>query len=250
MTARGADVRRSAWWPVARAVAGGLGVGLLLLLAGLAAVLVVVPKATGSVPLTVLTESMEPTLPPGTLLVVRPTPPDDIAVGDVVTYQAVSGEQALVSHRVVAVARSSDGASTFTTKGDANAEADAPVSSAQVRGVVWYSVPVVGYVNQAVNGARGWLVPTVAVALIAWGAVLVTRGVTAAVRRSSGQRGHGRRRSSTESTDSTDSTGSTDRRRHVGTARRSGPGRRLHGAALPRHQRGRGTRRAAPSGRR
>ncbi|WIE64111.1 signal peptidase I [Curtobacterium sp. MCLR17_036] len=244
MTAVG-DVRRGSWRPVARAVAGGLGVGLLLLLAGLAAVLVVVPKATGSVPLTVLTESMEPTLPAGTLLVVRPTPPDDIAAGDVVTYQAVSGEQVLVSHRVVAVARSSDGASTFTTKGDANAEADAPVSSAQVRGVVWYSVPAVGYVNQAVNGARGWLVPTVAVALIAWGAVLVTRGVVAAVRRSSGQRRHGRRRSS-----STDSTDGTDRRRHVGTARRSGPTRRLHGAALPRHQRGRGARRAAPSGRR
>lgn len=246
MTAVG-DVRRGAWRPVARAVAGGLGVGLLLLLAGLAAVLVVVPKATGSVPLTVLTESMEPTLPAGTLLVVRPTPPDDIAVGDVVTYQAASGEQVLVSHRVVAVARSSDGASTFTTKGDANAEADAPVSSAQVRGVVWYSVPVVGYVNQAVNGARGWLVPTVAVALIAWGAVLVTRGVVAAVRRSSGQRRRGRRRSSTNSPGSTDS---TDRRRHVGTARRSGSTRRLHGAALPRHQRGRGARRAAPSGRR
>lgn len=186
--------RRSRAGTVLRAVALGLGTAALLVVAGLAVVLVVVPKATGSVPLTVLTQSMAPALPPGTLVVVRPTPVDDIHVGDVVTYQIRSGDPAVISHRVVAVASSSDGSRTFTTKGDANARADPPVASAQVHGVVWYSVPGLGYVNQAVNGSRGWLVPAIATVLIAYGVVMVTTGAVSAVRRRRSGRRRGRRR--------------------------------------------------------
>jgi len=172
------------WKAVVRAVMLGLSTGLLLLVAGLAVVLIVVPKATGSTPLTVLTQSMDPTLPPGTLLVVRPTPVEDIRIGDVVTYQITSGQPAVISHRVVSVASSSDGSRTFTLKGDNNALPDpAPVTAAQVRGVVWYSLPDVGVVNQLVNGSRSWLVPAIAGVLLAYGAVMVTIGTVSAVRR-------------------------------------------------------------------
>jgi len=172
------------WKAVVRAVVLGLSTGLLLLVAGLAVVLIVVPKATGSTPLTVLTQSMDPTLPPGTLLVVRPTPVEDIRIGDVVTYQITSGQPAVISHRVVSVASSSDGSRTFTLKGDNNALADpAPVTAAQVRGVVWYSLPDVGLVNQLVNGSRSWLIPAIAGVLLAYGAVMVTIGIVSAARR-------------------------------------------------------------------
>ncbi|MGN8048848.1 signal peptidase I [Curtobacterium sp. 22159] len=191
---------RTGWRAIVHALALGLSTGLLVLVAGLAVVLVVVPKATGSTPLTVLTQSMEPTLPPGTLLVVRPTPIDDIRVGDVVTYQITSGQPAVISHRVVSIASSSDGSRTFTLKGDNNALPDpAPVTAAQVRGVVWYSVPDVGLVNQLVNGSRSWLVPTMAGVLLAYGALMITLGTVSAARRRrgagrSGNGGHGRRR--------------------------------------------------------
>lgn len=174
------------------ALALGLSTGLLVIVAGLAVVLIVIPKTTGSTPLTVLTQSMDPTLPPGTLLVVRRTPVADIRIGDVVTYQVVSGQPAVISHRVVSVASTSDGSRTFVLKGDNNALADPePVTAAQVRGVVWYSLPDVGLVNQLVNGSRTWLVPAIAGVLLAYGAVMVTMGVVSAARRR-GARGTGR----------------------------------------------------------
>ncbi|TCU85422.1 signal peptidase [Curtobacterium sp. PhB25] len=176
------------------AVVLGLSTGLLLLVAALAVVLIVVPKATGSMPLTVLTQSMEPTLPPGTLLVVRPTAVDDIEVGDVVTYQIVSGQPAVISHRVTSVSSSSNGARTFVLKGDNNAKADPdPVAAAQIRGVVWYSIPEIGVVNQLVNGSRSWLIPTVAGVLLAYGGVMITIGTVTAARRRRGACGRGRR---------------------------------------------------------
>lgn len=193
MTAR-ALPRRTGWRAVLHAVLLGLSTGMLLVVAGLAVVLVVVPKVTGSTPLTVLTQSMEPALPPGTLLVVRPVPLDDVRIGDVLTYQIASGHPEVISHRVVSVTSSSDGERTFVVKGDANAEPDAPVRAVQVRGVLWYSVPVLGSVNQVVNGSRGWLVPLVAGVLIAYGAVMVTIGAVSAVRRRRAGRRHGRRR--------------------------------------------------------
>ena len=74
---------------------------LLVLVLGLGALVIVIPALTGGTALTVLTQSMEPRLPPGTLIVIRPTAIDDIKIGDVVTYQIKSGQPAVVSHRVV-----------------------------------------------------------------------------------------------------------------------------------------------------
>lgn len=174
----------AAWRQVVRAVLVGLSTGVIVLVAALAVVLVVIPKVTGSVPLSVLTQSMEPSLPPGTLLVVRPVAVDDIRVGDVVTYQITSGEPAVVSHRVVGVTASSTGTRTFVLKGDANAVPDrAPVTEPQIRGVVWYSLPGLGVVNQAVNGSRSWLVPTMAVVLLTYGVLMIGMGTASAVRR-------------------------------------------------------------------
>ncbi|QYI96984.1 signal peptidase I [Curtobacterium flaccumfaciens pv. flaccumfaciens] len=249
--------QRTGWRAVVHAVVLGLSTGLLLLVAALAVVLIVVPKATGSMPLTVLTQSMEPTLPPGTLLVVRPTPIDDIRVGDVVTYQIVSGQPAVVSHRVVSVSSSSDGERTFVLKGDNNAEADpAPVTAVQIRGVVWYSVPEIGIVNQVVNGSRSWLIPAVAGVLLTYGAVMMTTGFVSAARRrragtSRADTSHGRRSAAhhverTTSENRTETTATT-RSRLGGRDGRSAAGAgapRRSGPTAPRRGRpGRSTRR-------
>jgi signal peptidase len=176
--------RPAAWREVLHAVLLGLSTGVIVLVAALAVVLIVIPKMTGSVPLSVLTQSMEPSLPPGTLLVVRPVPVDDIRIGDVVTYQITSGQPAVVSHRVVGVTTSSTGERTFVLKGDANDLADsAPVTAPQIRGVLWYSLPGLGVVNQAVNGSRSWLVPTMAAILLVYGVLMVGMGTGSAVQR-------------------------------------------------------------------
>jgi signal peptidase I len=118
-------------------------------------VLVIVPRVTGSTPYTILTGSMVPQMPPGTIVIDRPEPFSAIRVGDVLTYQIASGEPAVVTHRVIAINVESDGSQTLTMKGDANPSPDLKhVISKQVRGVVWYSVPYVGYIG-AVGSSDG-----------------------------------------------------------------------------------------------
>jgi signal peptidase len=144
----------------------GLSFGLLAFVLLLAALVVIVPAATRSTPYTILTSSMEPGMPPGTLVIVKPIDPDDIRIGTIITYQIDSGEPAVVTHRVVEIQGPTlpDGDSTFITKGDANSAPDGkPVMTVQIRGAVWYSVPYVGWVNNIVNGdLRAVVIPIVA----------------------------------------------------------------------------------------
>ncbi|KQR53714.1 hypothetical protein ASF88_02315 [Leifsonia sp. Leaf336] len=161
----------------------GVSAGLLGLVLLLATVAIVVPRLAGAVPVTILTSSMEPTLPPGTLVVVKPVAAADIRVGDVVTYQIRSGQPEVISHRVIAITHSTTGGLTFTTKGDNNAKADPPVIADQVRGEVWYSIPLLGYVNSALDqGQRSWILPAVGILLLAYAGFLIVRGAVAAVR--------------------------------------------------------------------
>lgn len=150
----------------------------LLLLVLTAAVLI--PRLAGATPFTVLTSSMEPSLPPGTLVVARPTAPEDIEIGDVVTFQIESGKAQVVTHRVIGVRPGRDGKPEFLTQGDANRVADEgwrPAGS--VRGVVWYSVPKLGYVNNVVTGHQRQL----AVHVVAGGLGLYALGLFAGAAR-------------------------------------------------------------------
>jgi signal peptidase len=144
----------------------GLSLGLLAFVLLLAGLVVIVPAVSGSTPYTILTSSMEPGLPPGTLVIVKPIDPEAIKIGTVVTYQLDSGEPEVVTHRVIEIQGPTlPGADpSFITKGDANSEPDArPVMTVQVRGAVWYSVPYIGWVNNVVNGdLRSIVIPIVA----------------------------------------------------------------------------------------
>ncbi|MFI7494743.1 signal peptidase I [Kocuria sp. M4R2S49] len=126
---------------------------LAALLAAVAALLlavVVVPLALGWVPLTVLSGSMEPTVPTGSQVVVAPLEGEDdaagLSTGDVVTFMPRPDDPTLVTHRIVGVAVDGEGRRSFTTRGDANAVPDAePVTADQLRGLVRYHVPWAGY---------------------------------------------------------------------------------------------------------
>lgn len=131
---------------------------------------VLVPRLTGSTPYTILTGSMEPTYPPGTLVVVRPVNTGDLSVGDVVTVQLESGKETVVTHRIVAIQYRADGAQQFITQGDANEVPDDEVRlPVQIRGEVWYSIPYLGYVSTALSGSqRNWVVTVIAIGLIGY----------------------------------------------------------------------------------
>ncbi|HKY57234.1 MAG TPA: signal peptidase I [Aeromicrobium sp.] len=116
---------------------------------------VLAPRLAGATPYTILTGSMRPSLPPGTLVVIKPAPVDDLRVGDVVTYQLESGKPQVVTHRIVKIGIDLEGDPVFTTRGDTNDVADAkPVRPVQIRGKLLYSVPKLGYVNNFISGTN------------------------------------------------------------------------------------------------
>jgi signal peptidase len=147
---------------------------VVLGVAAVVSIAVLVPRIGGATPYTVLTGSMRPTMPPGTMVVVRPTPAGHIRVGDVVTYQLHSGEPEVVTHRVVAVGIDGAGHRTFRTQGDANDVPDAAwVRAVQVKGVLWYDVPHLGRVSNLLNGAERQVVLAIVVsALLAYAAFM------------------------------------------------------------------------------
>ena len=158
----------------------GTGVSYVALcLAALAALaLVVVPMLTGSQTYSVLTSSMAPKYAPGTFLVVKPTPFDELGVGDIITYQIESGSPAVITHRITAVGAEQSGETVFTTKGDNNdVEDELPVREIQVKGKLFYAVPFVGFIaNGLGNSDRGAIAQWGAVALMGYGVVTLVRG--------------------------------------------------------------------------
>ncbi len=86
--------------------------------------------------------SMEPNIHKGSLVLVEPVSPQQVGVGDVLTFQHYGQT---TTHRVIAIAQSAQGPS-FTTKGDANtvADPDAKTFPGQV-GLVRATIPAIGY---------------------------------------------------------------------------------------------------------
>jgi len=131
-----------------------------------------VPFVLGAQSYTVLTGSMNPGMPPGSLVAARPTDFASIRIGDVITYQLEPGEPAVVTHRVVGSIQDNTGDRMLITRGDANdVDDEKPVLAAQVRGVIVYAVPWLGYPNSLLPGS------TRSVAVIGIGAAIVGYGV-------------------------------------------------------------------------
>ncbi len=92
----------------------------------------------------VLSGSMEPEYPVGSLIFVKAADPEAIREGDVITFRL--SETLTATHRVIGVERGEDGALNFQTKGDANAAADArPVHEKNVVGRPVFKIPHLGY---------------------------------------------------------------------------------------------------------
>ncbi len=132
---------------------------------------VVVPKVAGGTAYTVLTSSMRPALPAGSLAMVRPVATEDIGVGSVITYQLESNKPDVVTHRVVTMGLREDGSPIFRTQGDANPSPDPKwVRPVQVVGGVWYAVPYVGHLSRLISPEHRILViRAVALALLTYG---------------------------------------------------------------------------------
>lgn len=102
--------------------------------------------------------SMEPTIPIGALILVRPVAPDEVRIGDVVSLRNSRG---VITHRVIAIERGPAGRE-FTLQGDANPVADVErIAFTDRAGLVVASVPYAGFVAAY---ARAYWRPAVAAA--------------------------------------------------------------------------------------
>ena len=146
---------RTALALVMRAMVRVCLVTVIITLIGAITVLMIIPRATHSNALTVLTGSMTPEIPVGSVVLVRPVDPHTLKVGDIATYQAEPGEDAYITHRIVKINISEEPA-TFIFKGDANRGRDIkPVPAGAIRGEVWFHVPYLGAIRDALHGKAG-----------------------------------------------------------------------------------------------
>lgn len=129
---------------------------LILLIVVILAILMAGGQLLGMRPFAVLSGSMEPAYPVGSLIYVKATDFEDIKVGDAITF-VFNEDLDVVTHRVYAIADAEN--QLFQTKGDANATPDgAPVHYKNVVGVVQYSIPYLGYIADFVTQPPGMIV--------------------------------------------------------------------------------------------
>lgn len=133
---------------------------------GLAAVIILFmgPRLLGWQLVVVLSGSMEPTLPVGSVALVEPSHAASVRVGDVLTFRLPEGatnrpqgKVIQVTHRVVEVLQQGQTLG-FRTQGDANDQPDEYIVPADnVVGTVRWQVPHAGYLADRVRTRTGFL---------------------------------------------------------------------------------------------
>ena len=119
------------------------------------AVLLIGVRVLGYTPYSVLSPSMTPKYPVGSLVYIHEIEPKDIVVGDDITF--VFDESLLVvTHQVVEIDENHE---YFTTKGLANDSKDGnPVYYPNILGKVYFSIPYLGFVSDVVTSPLGLII--------------------------------------------------------------------------------------------
>ena len=138
---------------IARILQGVMRLVCLILLVAVCAI--GLPRLFGMNEFNVLTGSMSPTYPVGTLVFVQSKDPYSIRAGEVVSV-VMNEDLDILTHRVVS---NNYDEKTLTTRGDANNSDDSPVLYDNVVGVVVFSIPYVGaVVDYLTNNDMGRIV--------------------------------------------------------------------------------------------
>lgn len=126
---------------------------VLLLLVVIIAIPIAVPRAFGYQPYTVISGSMEPAIPIGSLAYVKNCDPVGIAEGEVAAFYKDGDPGTIIVHRVT---ENDITSGLLTTKGDANPEPDfEPVKYSDCLGTVAKSVPKLGAFADAITSTPG-----------------------------------------------------------------------------------------------
>lgn len=133
-------------------ICSALGTILLIILI-LGCIPLTVPRAMGYELYTVITGSMEPNIPVGSLVYVKDADPVDVQEKDVIAFYGGKDSNAIITHRVI---ENREFMGEFVTKGDANSDNDMnPVDYDELIGRVELSVPYAGIVAQFLTSLEG-----------------------------------------------------------------------------------------------
>ncbi len=102
----------------------------------------------------VLTQSMEPEIMAGEMILGKATDPEDLEVGDVITYIGQSGslKDKIITHKIVEI-----NGDEITTQGVANDVADPPISPDQVLSRYVTKIPYAGMLFSVINSKFGFI---------------------------------------------------------------------------------------------
>ncbi|NEX02708.1 MULTISPECIES: class B sortase [Pseudobutyrivibrio] len=141
---------------------------ILLIMVIVAFVPIVFPKLLGYQSYNVISGSMEPTIPVGSIVYVKPVDFSEISEGDIISFEAGAS---VVTHRVESIDESQ---MLITTKGDANETADfTPVAYTNVLGKAEKYFPIMGNVAAFISEPVGKIV---AIVMVLVGAILSSVG--------------------------------------------------------------------------
>ena len=125
---------------------------LMLLLVVVSCLPMVIARMTGYEVYNVVSGSMEPEIPVGSIIYVREAEPETVEADDIIAFVR---DGAIVTHRVEEN-RYVEG--EFVTKGDANQKEDMePVKYGSLKGKVAFHVPFLGTVMRLLSGSVGKL---------------------------------------------------------------------------------------------
>lgn len=115
-----------------------------------------IPRMFGYQVYTVITGSMEPEIPTGSLVYTKEIPPEEVEEDDVIAFYGSVDQRAIITHRVVSNQIVSG---EIITKGDANEQPDPmPVFYDSVIGKVELSIPVIGRILALVASWTGKMI--------------------------------------------------------------------------------------------
>ncbi len=133
-----------------------------------------VPRIFGLHIYTVVSGSMEPAIPTGSLVYVRETSPEQVGAEEVIAFYGARDSASIITHRVV---ENRVVMGEFITKGDANQTEDMnPIPYENFIGSVVYSIPALGRAAELLTSHDGKLVAgaVIVAALLLQGLAVLT----------------------------------------------------------------------------
>ncbi len=156
---------------------GVLGTTLLIMLL-VCCLPLTVPRLFGYHIYSVISGSMEPELPVGSLIYIRETVPEEITEGEIIAFYGAgeSDTASIITHRVL---ENRVVMGELITKGDANERADRyPVPYGNVIGKTVYAIPRAGIAAELLTSMTGKLLAGCAI-----GAAMLLHGLAALIDR-------------------------------------------------------------------